>query len=53
VDTVPTEQCARCGETVSLDDTVHIMVNAMDHDGVIDGYVCGTCYDDRFAILDG
>lgn len=39
------ETCAVCGAEVPFKHTVHVMLNPGDDDGVVDHYVCRTCYE--------
>lgn len=44
------EPCGICGDRVSFDDTVHVLVHTRE-DGVRDQYVCRSCYEERVEPL--
>lgn len=45
------EQCHVCDALVSFSDTVHVLVNTRNDEGVADYYVCRGCYDDAISPL--
>lgn len=45
------ETCGVCGEDVPFSITVHVLVHTRSDEGVVDYYVCRSCYDDRVAPL--
>ena len=45
------EPCAVCEAVVSFSDTVHVLLNPRGDEGVVDYYVCRSCYEDRLAPL--
>jgi hypothetical protein len=44
------EPCRICDAVVSFSDTVHVLLHPRE-EGVVDYYVCRTCYEDRLAPL--
>lgn len=46
-----TETCGICGDTVPFGDTVHVLVHTKTEAGVVDYYVCRSCYDGDLAPL--
>jgi len=44
-----TETCLICGDEVAFSDTVHLMVHTNSEEGVLDAYVCRTCYESELA----
>lgn len=44
-----TEDCDACGATVSMSETVHMLIHTGTDVGVVDHYVCRECYEDRVA----
>ena len=46
-----TEDCGICGAAVSLRNTVHVMINTKGDAGVVDFYVCRSCYEADLAPL--
>ena len=40
-----TEGCGICGHTVPFSDTVHVLVHTRSDEGVVDYYVCRSCYE--------
>lgn len=40
-----TETCGICAAQVSLRNTVHVMINTKSDAGVVDYYVCRSCYE--------
>lgn len=45
------EACSICGARVPLSDTAHIMIHTKREEGVLDYYICQSCYDDEVASL--
>ncbi len=45
------EACSICGARVPLSDTAHIMIHTKREEGVLDYYICQSCYDDEVATL--
>lgn len=45
------ETCAVCGAEVPYSHSVHVMLNPGGEDGVIDHYVCRSCYEDELEPL--
>ncbi|MFB6114213.1 MAG: hypothetical protein ABEJ58_08965 [Halodesulfurarchaeum sp.] len=41
-----TEECGICHETVSFSDTVHVLIHTKSERGVVDFYVCRSCYEE-------
>lgn len=48
---MPGEPCRICDAVVSFSDTVHVLLNPRGDEGVVDYYVCRSCYDERLAPL--
>ena len=48
--TVSFEDCRICGREVLYSESVHTTMHTGD-DGVVDFYVCGTCYEEELAPL--
>lgn len=46
-----TETCGICRETVPFSATVHVLVHTHEDAGVVDWYVCRTCYEERVEPL--
>ncbi len=46
---MPAESCGVCGTQVPFGDTVHLLVHTRSEAGVVDYYVCETCYEAEFA----
>lgn len=46
-----TETCGICEAQTSLRHTVHVMINTKSDDGVVDYYVCRSCYEDDIEPL--
>lgn len=46
---MPTEDCGVCGTQVPFSDTVHVLVHTRTDEGVVDYYVCRSCYDEELA----
>jgi hypothetical protein len=38
------EECGVCGAAVPFADTVHVMIHTHSDEGVLDYYVCQSCY---------
>lgn len=45
------EPCRVCEAVVAFSDTVHVLLHTRGEDGVVDYYVCRSCYEDRLAPL--
>lgn len=45
------ETCGICGEEVPYSLTAHVTIHPNTDEGVVDYYVCRSCYDDRLAPL--
>jgi hypothetical protein len=45
------EECAICDALVSFADTVHVLMHTRSDEGVVDYYVCSSCYEDSLAPL--
>ena len=45
------EPCRICDATVAFSETVHVLLNARGEDGVVDYYVCRSCYEEHLAPL--
>lgn len=45
------EPCQICGATVAFSETVHVLLNARGDDGVVDHYVCRSCYEEHLEPL--
>lgn len=50
--TVSFEHCRICGREVLYSESVHTTMHTGD-DGVVDFYVCGSCYEEELAPLVG
>jgi len=46
-----TETCPVCGEAVPVRHAVHVTVNTKTEAGVLDQYVCRSCYQAELAPL--
>ncbi|MEF8851317.1 MAG: hypothetical protein V5A28_02705 [Haloarculaceae archaeon] len=46
-----TEQCSVCGGRVPFSGTVHVLVHTQSDEGVVDYYVCRSCYEAELAPL--
>jgi len=46
---MPTEDCGVCGTRVPFSDTVHVLVHTRTDEGVVDYYVCRSCYEGELA----
>jgi hypothetical protein len=45
------EECSVCGGRVPFADTVHVLVHTQSEEGVVDYYVCRSCYETDLAPL--
>lgn len=45
------EECGVCGDLVSFSRTVHVMIHTHSDEGVLDYYVCQSCYEDDLRPL--
>ncbi|MFB6353909.1 MAG: hypothetical protein ABEJ92_07455 [Halobacteriales archaeon] len=45
------ETCGVCGTDVPYDLTVHVLIHTNTDAGVVDHYVCRSCYEERVAPL--
>ena len=45
------EPCRICDAVVSFSDTVHVLLNPRGDEGVVDYYVCRSCYEAELAPL--
>ena len=45
------ETCAACGREVGYRHTVHVVLNPGGDEGVVDHYVCRSCYEEDLAPL--
>ncbi|WP_336037857.1 hypothetical protein [Halobacterium yunchengense] len=45
------ETCGVCGDAVAVRDAVHATINTKSDAGVVDYYVCRSCYEERLAVL--
>lgn len=45
------ETCAICGSDVPYSLTVHVLVHTGTDEGVVDHYVCRSCYEEQLAPL--
>lgn len=45
------EECGICGEAVPYSVTAHVLIHPNTDEGVMDYYVCRSCYDERIAPL--
>lgn len=45
------DTCGVCGSSVPFRHTVHVILNAQDDAGVVDYYVCRSCYEAELAPL--
>lgn len=43
------EDCGICQASVSLSNTVHVLIHTKSDEGVVDYYVCRECYQERLA----
>lgn len=46
-----TEPCRICKAVVPFDDTVHLTIHTKSEDGVVDYYVCRSCFEDDLEDL--
>lgn len=46
---MPTEECGICSAPVPFSDTVHILIHTKGDEGVLDYYVCDSCYQEEIA----
>ena len=43
------EECAICSEEVPFRETVHLLVHTQRDEGIVDHFVCKSCYDSEIA----
>lgn len=48
---MPAEPCRICEGNVPFSETVHVLLHTRSDAGVVDHYVCRSCYEDRLAPL--
>lgn len=48
---MPTEKCGICNGTVSFSETVHMLIHTKTDEGVVDYYICRSCYEEKVAPL--
>jgi hypothetical protein len=48
---MPSEDCGICSATVPFAETVHVLIHTKTDEGVVDYYVCRSCYEDEMAPL--
>lgn len=46
-----TERCTICDQTLPFSETVHLLIHTNTEAGVVDYYVCRSCYEDHIASL--
>lgn len=46
---VATEQCGICGAVVPYSETVHVTIHTKSEAGVVDDYICRSCYEADLA----
>lgn len=45
------EECEICGDTILFSHAIHVMINPRDVEGVVDFYVCESCFKESLKPL--